>query len=267
MNAVEATLWTIGSVVAFSVALQLVQRAFPALRGDRGTNGLVQLLVYTGLIFLLRFFYFPATSARTVLGLRGAKWVYYPIALFLGAAIQFPASAIYEAILARWPDAMPATELAEVFSSLPLWRKVTAGIGLIVTTPLVEEAFFRGALFGTLWRRMSHVSVVIITAVLFALIHGQPQLFLPIGMVGAALAYLRLASGSMWPGVILHMAFNGEMFYAIATGATESPAANEPTPVLWVLGGTVVTAGCLALAVHFRQRDEQAAAPTSEDAP
>lgn len=265
MTAVEATLWAIGSIVALGMAWAAVQRVSPGLLRDRGAGALVQALVYVALLALVRFVYFPATRAGVVLGARPGRWVFYPIALLLGLAIQFPASGLYEAIIARFPATPPSEEFAEAFSTLPMWKKMTAAAGLVVTTPLVEEAFFRGALFGTLRRHHGAVTVVIMTSMLFALIHIQPQLFLPIGMVGAAIAFLRVASGSIWPGVLCHMAFNGLTFWAIAAGASESSPASEPTPVLEVVIGTVVTAGLLALTDHLRPRDADADRGPSEE--
>jgi uncharacterized protein len=257
MSAVEATLWTIGSVVALVWVHSTLTGKWPWLTRDRGAAAGMQAVVYLALLWLVRFVYFPVTRPGVVLGTRPARWVYYPLAVLLGVAIQFPATGLYEAILARWPAPAMASDFAEAFATLPTWRKVTAGIGLLVTTPLVEEAFFRGALFGTLRRRNGPVSVVIMTSVLFALIHMQPQGYLPIAMVGGALAFLRIASGSMWPGVVGHMAFNGVTFYAIAGGAAESAEASAPTPVLDVVIGTVVTAGLLALADFFRSRERR----------
>ncbi|MBK8255375.1 MAG: CPBP family intramembrane metalloprotease [Polyangiaceae bacterium] len=197
---------------------------------------------------------FSKGNTREVLGLVGTRWFFYPLGLLLGAAIQLPASGLYDAISARWPVESPSAEFSQIFSTLPLWRKVAAGVGLIGTTPLVEELFFRGALFGTLKRRHSAVSVVIATSVLFAFVHTQPQLYLPIAMVGAALAFLRVASGSVLPGLFMHAGFNGVTFWAIASGFAETPEADEPTPVKLVILGAVVSAGLLALADYFRPR-------------
>lgn len=266
MNAVEATLWTIGSMVGLSVAFNVVHKLWPSLDRDRGAGALAQALVYVALLGLIRFVYFPATPAGKVLGARAGRWYYYPIALALGVAIQFPASGLYDAILARYPAELPTTDLAEVFATLPVWKKAMTAAGLLVATPLVEELFFRGALFGALRRRQGAASVVLMTAMLFALIHVQPQMFLPIGIVGAALAFLRVASGSLWPGFLCHAAFNGVTLYAIATDpGSQSAQASEPMPVSYVLIGTVVTASLLALTDHLRARDRRAGDLTTEE--
>jgi membrane protease YdiL (CAAX protease family) len=238
--------------------------AWPASSHDHGARSAAQLAVYVGLLVLMRRMHFGASPAGTILAVQPGRWVYYPIAALLGIALQIPSTALYEAILARFPAGALAEEFAGSFTALPLWRQVAAGIGIVVTTPLIEETFFRGAVFGTLRRQHGAVATGIVTTVLFALIHLQPQAFLPIGMVGASLALLRAASGSMWPGVVLHVAFNGVTFYAIASGAADQPDAATPWPVWFVMAGTVVSAGLLALVEHLRARDKEAAAASKE---
>lgn len=251
MSFIEATLWTIGSVVLVVSCWQIVVRAAPAWKDDAGVSALCQMAAYTVLLLLLRTFYFPKTKVSLVFGTRAGSWVFYPIAIVLGAAILFPSSAIYEAALARWPDKAQGSQILANFHDLPRWRQVTAAVGLVGTTPLIEECLFRGALFGTLRRHHPVALVVLSTASLFALVHVQPQLYLPIGMVGAAIAFLRVASGSIWPGVLMHMTFNGLSFYAQVTSPGSS---EEPTPTWQVLGGAVVTAGLLALVQHLRSK-------------
>ena len=255
MNPFEATMWAFGSVVALNMLFQGALLVLPGLRTDSAGQALCQVLAYLPLLILLQYVYFPRTRPGALFATSAAgSWVFYPIALLLGIAIHAPTNAIYDAALQRWPDTTPVEVISRSFKDLALWQKVATGLGLVVTTPLIEEAMFRGALFGTLRRRHDAVTVVIVTAVLFAFIHLQPQAFLPIGIVGASLAFLRVASGSMWPSVVMHAAFNGATFYAMAAGLTEEPAASQPIPTSLVVGGSVVTAGLLALTEHLRAR-------------
>ncbi|MFO0590138.1 MAG: type II CAAX endopeptidase family protein [Polyangiaceae bacterium] len=253
MSFAEATLWTIGSVVAVVSLYQNGIRFFPAIQHDPGASSLLQVIAYLALLLLMQFVYFPKTKLTEIFALRPAKWMFYPIAALLGVAILFPTSAIYEAALARWPaDEVQGTEILKGFWTMPVWRKVVAGAGLCLVTPLVEEVMFRGALFGTLRRRHSAPLVVLMTASLFAMVHLQSQILVPIAIVGAALAFLRVASGSIWPGVVLHVAFNSLSFYSQVTAGPGG--GDDKTPTWQVLAGTVVTAGLLALAEHLRTR-------------
>lgn len=264
MTIVEATLWAIGSVVALGTLLQGAQKLLPDLERDVAAFSLCQLLSYLALLVALQIVYFPRTKLSVVFGLQRGRWIFYPIALLLGVAIHPPADGLYEAILARWPDDTGSSaDLLRAFSDMALWRKVAAGVGLVVTTPLIEETFFRGALFGTLRRTHRAVPVIIATALLFALVHIEPQKLLPIGIVGASLALLRAASGSLWPGFVMHATFNGVTFYALTQ--TRAAEADEPMPRAWVIGGAVVSAGLLALVDHLR--DRKVDAPELEEDP
>lgn len=261
MTAVEAALWGIAAYLGLGVAAMLAVSLWPGMAGDHGAGALLQLLVYGVLIWLIRQIYFPSTPPREVLGTRPGRWYFYPIAALLGFPLQLAASGLYEAILARYPAPPQTAEYTQKFATLPLQSKVMAAVGLLLITPFIEEALFRGALFGTLRRRAGNAGAVMMTSALFALIHQQPQVYLPIGLVGAAIASLRLASGSMWPGVACHMVFNGFTFYSIATDAAHAPDANDPIPLSWVAGGVAATAVLLALTYLLRAREPGAAPP------
>lgn len=267
MTPFEATLWAAVSVVVFAAALQGALRLLPSLPSDSAAQSLCQVVVYLVLLVLLQTVYFSKTRPRLVFATGAGPWVFYPIAALLGIAIHLPTDAIYDAALARWPDTTPASEIFRTFAAQPAWRKVATGVGLIVTTPLVEEALFRGALFGTLRRRNDALTVVVVTAILFAFVHIQPQAFVPIGIVGAALAFLRVASGSIWPSFIAHATFNAVTFFALAGAFGADVATSEgPLPTALVVGGTVVTAGLLAFTDHLRVR-LQKATPSPEQEP
>lgn len=266
MTVVEATLWAIGSFLALATLIQVAQKLAPGLQNDIGLFSVCQVVAYLMLLFAIQTIYFPTTKPAAIYGLGAGRWIYYPIALVLGLSIHFPADALYDAILARWPDSSSAGELLRGFGDLPTWRKAAAGIGLIALTPLAEESLFRGSLFGTLRRRHAVFPVIIATAILFAMIHIEPQKYLPIGIVGGSLALLRASSGSMWPGVVMHATFNGVTFYAL-TQAQSSAAAevDESLPKTWVVAGTVVTGALLALCDHLRPRNPEEEPKPEED--
>ncbi|MBD8898138.1 CPBP family intramembrane glutamic endopeptidase [Rhodanobacter sp. DHG33] len=82
-------------------------------------------------------------------------------------------------------------------------------LAVISIGPAVEELLFRGALLSALLRRLRVGWAIWASAALFALVH-LPDLHwlwyaLPnLALLGAALAWLRLRSGSLWPAVIAH---------------------------------------------------------------
>jgi membrane protease YdiL (CAAX protease family) len=93
------------------------------------------------------------------------------------------------------------------------WAIAALFLMAVIMAPFLEEALFRGLLFPALRRRLSFTPAALLVTALFAGLHAvQTGGYLPalaaIAVVGYLLAWLREASGSLWPCVILHMGFN-----------------------------------------------------------
>jgi membrane protease YdiL (CAAX protease family) len=82
--------------------------------------------------------------------------------------------------------------------------------------PIVEEITFRGVGFSLL-RRWGTPVAVIGTAVAFALAHGLVQGFPTLLIFGLGLAWLRLRTDSVYPGIAVHAAFNTISLIAAVT--------------------------------------------------
>ncbi len=87
--------------------------------------------------------------------------------------------------------------------------------GLLVTVliagafgPFVEEIVFRGVVYGGLADLMPDWLAVLVSAVLFGALHFSLYLFVPAVFVGIALALIYRRSGSLWPAIMLHAAYN-----------------------------------------------------------
>ncbi len=76
-------------------------------------------------------------------------------------------------------------------------------------TPLTEEVFFRGFVFGGLAERFGFVWASIASAAVFSLFHADPGVLLPIFVTGLLLAWLYRQTRSLWPAVAAHAAQNG----------------------------------------------------------
>ncbi|MBU2664550.1 CPBP family intramembrane metalloprotease [Actinoplanes bogorensis] len=78
---------------------------------------------------------------------------------------------------------------------------------LAVLTPIGEEFLFRGVVTTALLRYGALVGVIG-SAVIFALMHGLNGVFVTALVVGLIAAELRRRSGSVWPGVVVHVTNN-----------------------------------------------------------
>ena len=78
---------------------------------------------------------------------------------------------------------------------------------VVIVAPIVEELTFRGLGIAVLARWGSLVALVG-TSVAFAAAHGLVDGFPALFLFGAAVAFLRLRTGSLYPGMLLHGTFN-----------------------------------------------------------
>jgi uncharacterized protein len=79
-----------------------------------------------------------------------------------------------------------------------------ATVMLVLVAPVAEELVFRGLGFAA----FGQVAVPV-TSLLFAVAHGLPSLVVEVAVAGLVLAEIRRRTGSVLPGVSVHMAFNG----------------------------------------------------------
>lgn len=103
---------------------------------------------------------------------------------------------------------------------------------------LCEEALFRGALLDGL-RGLPAPAVCLLSGAVFGLFHGSFLRFLPVALLGAALAAVVLRTGNWGLAVLFHALHNGAILLFTA------PAEGAQAPVVFpaVLGGLLVLWG------------------------
>jgi membrane protease YdiL (CAAX protease family) len=80
---------------------------------------------------------------------------------------------------------------------------------LIAVQPgIVEELAFRGVILGGLRHALSTTETVVVSAALFMIIHLAVPSFPHLLVMGLALGWLRVRSGSLYPGMLLHFLHN-----------------------------------------------------------
>ena len=96
------------------------------------------------------------------------------------------------------------------------WGWLVIFLLVVVLAPVIEETVFRGWIQRPLERLWGPAPAVIVTAALFALIHGIPE-YLPyyFGM-GVLFGGVVLVTRSLWGLILLHAAYNLQSF-ALAT--------------------------------------------------
>jgi len=82
------------------------------------------------------------------------------------------------------------------------------GLAMIVA-PAAEEIMFRGILLPLLMKRLGTGPAVILSALLFAMIHLHVPSFFPLFVLATGLALAYIYTGSLWVPIVMHALFNG----------------------------------------------------------
>jgi sodium transport system permease protein len=162
-------------------------------------------------------------AAQRVRLAEGFQLRYAPLLGFLGAALLG---------CALWPFAyelflvgkltglatLDRDQFGEIERLLQAFRGLSPALVLLTLSlvqPVCEEFFFRGYLFHGLRDRFQGASVIIVSSLLFGLFHVlnpatlTPERFLPSTFLGLFLGWICYRTGSVLPGMSLHVIHNG----------------------------------------------------------
>lgn len=118
----------------------------------------------------------------------------------LGIALGFAAAVILIEVLSRW--FLPGGIIIKLIGRQTVKDPLLYLFVGCVFAPLVEELFFRGLIYAWIRQNQSAVVAVIISAVLFASMHG---FFSPVQLIGGvAFAILYEWRRSIWAAYVLH---------------------------------------------------------------
>ena len=262
----SAILWSM--LAAFLLPVLLLATAWlrPGADSDIINVGAVEATAFTIVTFLLLRRYAPGRPVRAALGLRRSHPALFGMGLGLGVILQIPVGSVQRLVEALAPS--PEEVLLRRASLLtPDTFGQLVGI-LVVTTcvaPLVEELWARGALYGALCRSHPVIGAAGVSAFCFVLVHWEWRNWPGLLLVAATLAYLRSASGSLLPGLALHVAFNATTILALYAGIS---SVTRPAQFGWLLtiAGWAATAGLVFAVQRVARRSPEAAAARAQDA-
>lgn len=122
---------------------------------------------------------------------------------------------------------------------------------------IVEEMCFRGALQRILISLCKNAwAGIIVTSILFSLLHFELQGFLPRVFLGILLGAAYWYSGSLWTTILAHACFNGIQVFA-AMEYPNTVSGNPSVPLLLVLVSFVLV---VSLLVYMRKQSALAVA-------
>ena len=264
----------LGAFFLFSFALQLIfVLLWGLIAGRLGVEGDLSSYVssfeytfYSPLILLLPMFICAKASKIKIteimpfekcgFSLGFALFLFGFGGIFLGSLVAdlvyyfFPATGyVFDMINTSSPETA-GEYLAEILS--------TAAV-----PALIEEIVFRGIALGML-RRYGDRFAIVVSALLFALVHAN---FLQIGLAvpaGLFLGYLVVRSGSLWPAIALHFANNfiatvQNVLYDLFSMAFYPLLQNETAVsfafsiALYVFYAVIFIIGCVLLRKHSKK--------------
>ena len=85
---------------------------------------------------------------------------------------------------------------------------------LAVLAPVMEEVLFRGILLDAVREKYSSGRAIVVSALMFGVIHIIPQQVVNAFVIGLILGFIYVRTDSLWPVIIIH-ALNNAMAYVI----------------------------------------------------
>ena len=176
-------------------------------------------------------------DGRTAFALRSPGWRGATAAILLGAGTWLPVN-LYMAYLQQPVFPLPPGAEDAIRKALGIGQ-ISAPALLLVGAflPAVcEEVLFRGAVMQALLPSMRR-NAIVITAILFGILHLDPWRFAPTFLLGLVAGLLVYSTGSIVAGMLFHFTNN-----AVAVALTASNGAAESAVPPWML---VVAAICI----------------------
>jgi membrane protease YdiL (CAAX protease family) len=246
MSVSAALAWTTATWFGLQALVFGASRLRPGVEADIVSLGGVAALVFLLGTFGVLSVHARGLPLRQALALRPTHPALLAIGVLLGVSLKLPAESLREVMETFFPSSD-----AELLRRANLFRSdtLTETLGLLVVVclvgPLVEELFFRGALYGRMARASAPLAAAT-TGLLFVFTHTDFRAWPALVVVSCVLSFLRAAGGSLLPCVALHVGFNTVGVIALVTHAASaiSPL-NASMPLLlssWFVAGVLIVA-------------------------
>ncbi len=118
----------------------------------------------------------------------------------------------YGWIISQWAGKPMDQESIPILKYAVSTGPAVAFLAIVLIGPIVEEILFRGLLWEALQPRSGTRAAVIVTSLVFAVVHLQVVGFVPVFLVGMVLCWARWKSGSLGLPMVLHCLNNGFFF-------------------------------------------------------
>lgn len=167
--------------------------------------------------------------------------------------------ALLAGIVSPLTSLVPMPEsIQKAFAEILGQTGVSAFLMMVVAAPLVEETIFRGIMLDGLLKRYSPKVSILISSVLFGLVHLNPWQFITGLIIGLFAGWIYYRSGRLFYSVIAHAAANLSGFVLRFFVDTEKMLLQStadmyggPIMLFLVVVGSVVLFGIATMMLHW----------------
>lgn len=153
----------------------------------------------------------------------------------------------------------PLVQMSEEYQSASdalygstIWLELL-GSGLI--TPVLEELLHRGVVYGRLRRNVGLWPAVLVSALIFAVLHFNIVQFVYTFLLGIVLALFVEKSGRLYPAVIAHMAANILAVIRTETGILMGTV--DGSAFAWLVSAVLLVVGIVWTCVYCRRETKE----------
>ncbi len=120
------------------------------------------------------------------------------------------------------------------------WSFILMLLCVGILPALLEEFAIRGVILGALRKKFSDTSAIVISSVLFGILHGNLQQIPFATLLGLLLAYTTIYTGSLLPAVLIHAVNNTVSVILAFSSQNMSPMVSEMTSYIYFTVSLIV---------------------------
>jgi membrane protease YdiL (CAAX protease family) len=231
----DVLLMTLAIIAGFIAGLLALTAAFVAITGIRSRSQLpvsfavgaiaMQGFVMLGAVWLAGLKRRGYTWAGIGLVRTTSGWVAAAVGLFVVLRVVV---VLVAALMAQF--GFTSTQAQAIAPEGFSWA---GAIGMLVfagfAVPIAEEIFFRGVLYRWMRDKWGVAVGALVSGIVFGAAHLEPATAVPAMILGIALALIFEKSGSLWPGIIIHILNNATavvLLYALLASGVQIPGVN-----------------------------------------
>jgi uncharacterized protein len=125
------------------------------------------------------------------------------LGVFMAYFAQAMAGVIETKILGIELGSQNTQTIMDITRAVPLFAIIPA-----IIAPILEEVIFRKIIFGTLHVRTNFFIAALLSAIIFGIIHGEPEHLLIYASMGFVFAFLYVKTKSIIVPILVHMTLN-----------------------------------------------------------